>query len=220
MSNAQFNYRRSIPISNGNMAKINPFNNKKNNFIYNNVGNKRKYYIPLSTREFGKEINISSNLTTYNNQEVYNGRRSVHLPIGQKPKKELQNIKIKNYEQIAFRKRKKDDVNSFQKKKNNSFAQSYRSNRNSKEKNIRLVGSRNKNISQKNIFLSSHTININDDVIMKDENTNPNTNHIKTRIHSTKRATSNINLNRINKIESTLNLNEDIDVDMKIENII
>ena len=50
MSNAQFNYRRSIPISNGNMAKINPFNNKKNNFIYNNVGNKRKYYIPLSTR--------------------------------------------------------------------------------------------------------------------------------------------------------------------------
>ena len=220
MRNAQFNYRRSIPISNGNMAKINPFNNKKNNFIYNNVGNKRKYYIPLSTREFGKEINISSNLTTYNNQEVYNGRRSVHLPIGQKPKKELQNIKIKNYEQIAFRKRKKDDVNSFQKKKNNSFAQSYRSNRNSKEKNIRLVGSRNKNISQKNIFLSSHTININDDVIMKDENTNPNTNHIKTRIHSTKRATSNINLNRINKIESTLNLNEDIDVDMKIENII
>ena len=55
---------------------------------------------------------------------------------------------------------------------------------------------------------------------MKDENTNPNTNHIKTRIHSTKRTTSNINLNRINKIESTLNLNEDIDVDMKIENII
>ena len=58
MNNAAFNYRRSIPISYGNMTKINPFNQKKNNLIYNNVSCKRKYYIPTSTREFGKEINI------------------------------------------------------------------------------------------------------------------------------------------------------------------
>ena len=221
MSNAAFNYRRSIPISYGNMTKINPFNHKKNNIIYNNVSGKRKYYIPSSTREFGKEINISSNLTTYSNQETYNGRRSVHLPAGQKPKKELQNIKIKNYEQLALRKKKKDGVNSFQKKKNNSFVQCYCSNHASREKIKRgLNGSKSKNISQKNIFGTNHTISINDDVIMKDENFNPNiTNRIKPKMNSTKRAVSNININRINQINSTINLNEDNDIEMKIENI-
>jgi len=221
MSNAAFNYRRSIPISYGNMTKINPFNHKKNNIIYNNVSGKRKYYIPSSTREFGKEINISSNLTTYSNQETYNGRKSVHLPAGQKPKKELQNIKIKNYEQLALRKKKKDGVNSFQKKKNNSFVQCYCSNRASREKIKRgLNGSKSKNISQKNIFGTNHTISINDDVIMKDENFNPNiTNRIKPKMNSTKRAVSNININRINQINSTINLNEDNDIEMKIENI-
>jgi cyclin B len=203
------------------MTKINPFNHKKNNIIYNNVSGKRKYYIPSSTREFGKEINISSNLTTYSNQETYNGRRSVHLPAGQKPKKELQNIKIKNYEQLALRKKKKDGVNSFQKKKNNSFVQCYCSNRASREKIKRgLNGSKSKNISQKNIFGTNHTISINDDVIMKDENFNPNiTNSIKPKMNSTKRAVSNININRINQINSTINLNEDNDIEMKIENI-
>ena len=191
------------------------------NIIYNNVSGKRKYYIPSSTREFGKEINISSNLTTYSNQETYNGRRSVHLPAGQKPKKELQNIKIKNYEQLALRKKKKDGVNSFQKKKNNSFVQCYCSNRASREKIKRgLNGSKSKNISQKNIFGTNHTISINDDVIMKDENFNPNiTNRIKPKMNSTKRAVSNININRINQINSTINLNEDNDIEMKIENI-
>jgi cyclin B len=203
------------------MTKINPFNHKKNNIIYNNVSGKRKYYIPSSTREFGKEINISSNLTTYTNQETNNGRKSVHLPAGQKPKKELQNIKIKNYEQLAVRKKKKDGINSFQKKKNNSFVQCFCSNRASREKIKRgLGGSKSKNISQKNIFGTNHTISINDDVIMKDENYNPNiSNRIKPKMNSTKRSVSNININRINQINSTINLNEDNDIEMKIENI-
>jgi cyclin B len=203
------------------MTKINPFNHKKNNIIYNNVSGKRKYYIPSSTREFGKEINISSNLTTYTNQETNNGRKSVHLPAGQKPKKELQNIKIKNYEQLAVRKKKKDGINSFQKKKNNSFVQCFCSNRASREKIKRgLGGSKGKNISQKNIFATNHTISINDDVIMKDENYNPNiSNRIKPKMNSTKRSVSNININRINQINSTINLNEDNDIEMKIENI-
>ena len=219
MNNAAFNYRKSIPINYGNMTKLNPFNTKKNNIIYNNISSKRKYYIPTSTREFGKEINISSNLTTFGNQETYNGRRSVHLPIGQKPKKDFQNIKIKNLEQQILRKRKKEGINSLQKKKNNSFSKCYCSNKISREKIKRLDGSKNKMISQKNI-LCLNTISINDDVIMNDENVNPNINNIKTKIHSTKRTNSNININRINKINSTLNLNDDKDIEMKIENIV
>ena len=219
MNNAAFNYRRSIPISCGNITKINPFNPKKNNIIYNNVSGKRKYYIPQSTREFGKEINISPNLTTFNNQETYTGRRSINLPIGLKQKKELQNIKIKNNQQQILRKRKKEGINSLQKRKNNSFSKCYCTNRVSLE-NTKRVFSKNKNISQKTL-LSSNTININEDIIMKDENFNPNmNNHIKSKIHSSKRTNSNINLSRINKINSTLNINEDNDVDMKIENII
>ena len=221
MNNAAFNYRRSIPINYGNMTKINPFNAKKNNIIYNNVSNKRKYYIPTSTREFGKEINISSNLTTFNNQEINNGRKSINFPMGSKHKKETQNIKIKNYEQLALRKKKKEGMNSLQKRKNNTFVKCFCSNRVSREKTKRIFGnSKNKNISQKNILATNHTININDDVIMNDENFNPNINHRKTKIHSTKRTNSNININHMHKMTSTLNLNEDNDIEMKMENIL
>ena len=221
MNNAAFNYRRSIPINYGNMTKINPFNAKKNNVIYNNISSKRKYYIPTSTREFGKEINISSNLTTFNNQEINNGRKSINFPMGSKNKKESQNIKIKNYEQLAIRKKKKEGINSLQKKKNSTFVKCFCSNRVSREKTKRVfVNSKSKNVSQKNILATNHTININDDVMMNDENFNPNINHVKTKIHSTKRTNSNININHIHKITSTLNLNEDNDVEMKIENIL
>ena len=221
MNNAAFNYRKSIPINYGNITKINPFNQKKNNIIYNNISGRRKYYIPTSTREFGKEINLSTNLTTFNNQEAFNGRRSYHQPMGSKQKKELQNIKIKNYEQLALRKKKKEGLNSLQKKKNSSFMKSYCSNKASKEKIKRIFGgSKSKNISQKNILPIHHTININDDVIMNDENVNPNINNIKTKIQSTKRTNSNININRRNTINSNLHLNEDKDIEMKLENII
>jgi hypothetical protein len=55
---------------------------------------------------------------------------------------------------------------------------------------------------------------------MKDENFNPNiTGRIKPKMNSTKRAISNSNINRINQINSTINLNEDNDIEMKIENI-
>ena len=221
MNNAAFNYRRSIPVNYGNITKINPFNQKKNNIIYNNVSGRRKYYIPSSTREFGKEINLSTNLTTYNNQDVSNGRKSFHLPMGSKQKKELQNIKIKNYEQLAIRKKKKEGMNSLQKRKNISFVKCYCSNRASKEKVKRIFGnSKNKNISQKNILAIHHTININDDVVMNDENVNPNVNNIKTKIQSTKRTNNNININRRNTINSNIHLNEDKDIEMKLENII
>lgn len=223
MNNAAFNYRRSIPINNGNITKINPFNTKKNNIIYNNVANRRKYYIPASTREFGKEISISSNLTTFNNQETLNDRKSVHFQMISKFKNELKNIKIKTYEQLGLIKRKKDGMNSLQKKKNSSFVKGFCSNRASKDKIKRGVGgSKIKNISQKNLLATNHTININDDVKMNDENYNPNTNNIKTKIHLNKRTNSNIYTNHvnINKINSTLNLNEDNDVEMKIENIV
>ena len=102
MNNAAFNYRRSIPVNYGNITKINPFNQKKNNIIYNNISGRRKYYIPSSTREFGKEINLSTNLTTYNNQEASNGRKSFHLPMGSKKKEKRRNEFFTKKEKYFF----------------------------------------------------------------------------------------------------------------------
>ena len=223
MNNAAFNHRRSIPISNGNMTKINPFKHQKNYIQYNNISGQRKYYIPSTKREFGKEINISNNLTTYNNQDTFNDRRSLRIPVCQKQKKSSQNIKIKNIEPLGVRKKKKEGINSFQKKKNNSFVKCCCSNRNSKEKSKRgLAASKNKNRSQKNIFNSSHTININDDIIMKDENINPNINtnivNNNQKIYSTKTTKNNLSLNKISKVSSFVE--DTTDIDMKIENII
>ena len=97
------------------------------------------------------------------------------------------------------------------------------SNRNSKEKSKRgLAASKNKNRSQKNIFNSSHTININDDIIMKDENINPNINtnivNNNQKIYSTKTTKNNLSLNKISKVSSFVE--DTTDIDMKIENII
>ena len=208
MNNSSFDHRSSIPVSFGNMSKINPFNQRKTINPFNNISSKRKYYVPNSTREFGKEINISSNLTTFNNQETFNNRKSLGIPIDKKIKKENPINKIKNYQQIANRKKKKESSNSLHKKASISNSKIC-SNKNSKEK-LRKESSKikNKNRSQKNILPSNRTININDDIIMKDENINPN---ILTKIYSSNRNNTITTINR-----STHKLDDD--VEMKIEN--
>ena len=194
--NTTFDHRCSIPISFGNMSKINPFNQRKNSNVFNKISSRRKINIPSTTREFGKEINISTNLTTFNNQETFNNRRSLGIPIDKKMKKDIQINKIKNSQQIAFKKRKKEGTNSFHKKPNSSNGK-YCTNKNSREKqNKQSIKLRNKNQSQKSILTSNHSININDDVIMKDENTNPN---IMAKVYSTNRN------NTINAIPRSTN---------------
>ena len=54
---------------------IKPFNQHKNSNRFNNIWGKRKSNEPNSTLEFGKEINISSNLT-FNNQETFKSSSS------------------------------------------------------------------------------------------------------------------------------------------------
>ena len=213
MNNSSFDHRSSIPISLGNMAKINPFNQRKTLNHYNNISSKRKYYIPNSTREFGKEINISSNLTTFNNQETNNHRKSLGIPIDKKIKKENPFNKTKNYQQIANRKRKKESSNSLYKKTSISNSKIV-SNKNSKEKMKKdSFKIKNKNNSQKNILPPNRTISINDDIIMKDENINPN---IITKIYSSNRNNTITTINRSSITTQKL----DDDVEMKIENCI
>ena len=80
-----YNNRNIYTKSFGNNSKINSFNPKKTKDVINNISSKRKYLILISILEFGKEINISSNLIT-SNQEAFNGRKTFDIPKEQKIK--------------------------------------------------------------------------------------------------------------------------------------
>ena len=211
MSNSVYNNRNSYTHTLGNYTKINPFNPRKTAKVTNNISAKRKFLIPNSNREFGKEINVSSNLATCNNQDTFNGRRTFGIPIEQKIKnlkkeKEELNNKLKNYGQIAIRKKKKDISNSLSRKQDNSNNKFYsnRSLRRITKKEINKI--KNKNQSQKNIFNPNKTMNIMEDVVMNDENANPNIIANKTQI----------DLNANNS--ANIIIDNDDDVEMKIEN--
>ena len=197
--------RNSINNTFVNFSKINPFNPRK-------TSNARKYLIPNSTREFGKEINISTNLTTSNNQNLSNQSKTFGMPMEQKMKilkkeKEELNNKLKNYQQIvAIRKKKKELYNSLPFKSNNSNNKCH-SNRSSRGNLKKEVKTKNKNQSQKNIFIPNKTMSIAEDIIMTDENTNPNIMLNKQNTH-----------NNINNININNNNNKDEDVEMIIEN--
>jgi len=77
MNNSMYSNRNSFNNSFSNISKINPFNPRKTAHITNNFS-KKKFLIPNSNREFGKEINISSNLAT-NNQDIFNANKSMNI---------------------------------------------------------------------------------------------------------------------------------------------
>jgi cyclin B len=120
-----------------------------------------------------------------------------------KKEKEELNNKLKNYQQIvAIRKKKKDISNSLPHKLNISTNEndSYKGIRCQVKKEIKI---KNKNQSQKNIFNPNKVMNIDEEVIMADENINPN-------IVIEKKLVNTINNITINNIDE--------DVEMKIEN--
>ena len=186
MNTSMNSNRNSLNSTFCHLSKINPFNVRKTTTGQNMISFKTKFLIPNSTREFGKEINVSSYLTTLQNQNAFNGRKSLGIPIEQKIKnlkkeKEELNNKLKNYKQIVeIRKRKKEMSNSLPHKPNSSTGKinSNITSRDQFRKGIHKF--KIKNQSQKDILGDNNknnmTINmtINDDVVMADENTNPN----------------------------------------------
>ena len=207
MNNSISSHRSSFNNPFVNFTKINPFEPRKTSKIANNISSKRRYCIPNSNREFGKEINMTTNLTTNNNQELFNGRKTFGIPIEQKIKnlkKEKQelNNKLKNYQQIvAIRKKKKEISNSLPHNPNSSSNKT----RSHKSNKHQLNKMKSKIQSQKNIFNPNKTMNIIEDVIMIDENTNPN-------ILKKKENKQIINT-------TTNNIDHDEDIEVKIENM-
>ena len=185
MNNSIYSNRNSLNSTFCHLSKINPFNARKTTNGQNIIAFKKKFLIPNSNREFGKEINVSSNLTVSTNQNVFNPRKSFGIPIDQKIKnlkkeKEELNNKLKNYKQIVeIRKKKKELNNSISYKPNSSNGKIDMNitSRDGFKKGINKI----KHQSQKNILgeKNKHNMTINmtiaDDVVMIDENTNPNT---------------------------------------------
>ena len=176
-----YSNRHSLNSTFCNLSKINPFNARKTTNGQNIITFKKKFLIPNSTREFGKEINVSSNLTVTSNQNAFNGRKSFGIPIEQKIKnlkkeKEELNNKLKNYKQIVeIRKKKKEMNSSFNKpKSSNGKINKAKNSREQFKKGINKI--KFKNQSQKNILGESNKNNMtmNDDIVMVDENANPN----------------------------------------------
>ena len=55
---------------------INPLFQKIAPGASNNVSFRRKYKLPITTREFGKEIVLTNNLTVYNNHEIIKTKKT------------------------------------------------------------------------------------------------------------------------------------------------
>ena len=159
MNNSTYTTRNSLNSTFCQLSKINPFNSRKTTNGQNIVSFKKKFLIPNSTREFGKEINVSSNLTTLPNQNIFNPRKSIYIPIEQKIKnlkkeKEELNNKLKNYKQIVeIRKKKKEMNSSFNKPKssNGKINKAKNSREQKKDKKNEMLYENNNNINNNKI---------------------------------------------------------------------
>ena len=238
MNTSTYSNRSSLNSTFCNLSKINPFNQRKTINGQNIKSFNKKFIIPNSNREFGKEINISSILTTSTNNNVYNPRKSFGIPVkNTKKEKEDMNNKLKNMKQIGeIKKKKKELYNSITHKPNSSYGKisMNKSSRDNFKKGINKI--KIKNQSQKNILNTNKTnmtINMtmnttyNEDIIMIDENTNPNTiindiNNIITRSNTSVFCGNNHNVNNnvkeVNNINDTINNKIEEDVIMNMEN--
>ena len=164
--------RSNFPNPFVHLKNNNPFEPRKTSKFGNNYSSKRIYLIPNCNREFGKEINVSENLTI-NNEELFNKRKTLEIPHEKKVKKLKKEKEVFNHKLIAIHKKKKSISDLIPKKLNNS------SNNCCSNKNI--TGHLNKDIkiknkiqSQKNIFYPNKSIKKIEDIIKNDENANPN----------------------------------------------
>ena len=80
---------------------INPLYQKIAPGASNNVSFRRKYKLPITTREFGKEIVLTNNLTVYNNHEIIKTKKTFDQKyLNIKNSKITHYNQIKNYERI------------------------------------------------------------------------------------------------------------------------
>ena len=139
-------------------GKINSKHQKVPSGEVNSLSFRRKYKLPLTSREFGREIALNNNLTTYNYHNVIKTKKTFdHKILNLVREKAIHNNQIRNYERNIMDLKRNNNNNKYLK---NNFINKYIEN---KENNINLI-----NIKK----------NIIDDIIIDDENEDKDNNSI------------------------------------------
>ena len=138
-------------------GKINSKHQKVPSGEVNSLSFRRKYKLPLTSREFGREIALNNNLTTYNYHNVIKTKRTYDQKIlNLVREKAIHNNQIRNYER---------NIMDLKRNNNNRYLKNNFINKNieNKENNINLIN------TKKNII---------DDIIIDDENEDKDNNSI------------------------------------------
>ena len=174
MNNSVIEHPRSV-YANQFFGRYNPMYQKVSSGVTNNVAMRKKYKLPITSREFGKEIILTNNLTVYNNNEIIKTKRTFDIKtLNFHKDKVIHNNQLKNFERNLIVNQKK---NIRYPKDNNK-----KQNEIDKENNVNLINI-NKN-SNKDIVIDAEneekeneiTIHNDDeeDIEMKDETENQN----------------------------------------------
>ena len=158
-------------------GRFNPGHQKVPSVASNNAAMRKKYKLPSTSRQFGKEIIIKNNLTVYNNNEIIRTKRTFNLKnLNNKKEKTIHNNQLKSFEKNFIELNKKTKNNNL---KNNNIK---RIDENNKENIKNLINE--KQIIHEEVTINdeskdkdnSSTIHNEDDedIEMKDETENKN----------------------------------------------
>jgi len=152
-------------------GRFNPIYQKIPSGVTNNVATRKKYKLPITTREFGKEIILTNNLTVFNNNEIIKTKRTFDLKnLNFHKEKVIHHNPLKSFERNLIVNQKK----SIRYPKDNNIK---KHNEIDKENNGNLMNMIKNN--SKDIIIDDEnepTINNDDeeDIEMKDETENQN----------------------------------------------
>ena len=89
-------------------GRFNPIYQKMPYGITNNVATRKKYKLPITSREFGKEIILTNNLTVFNNNEIIKTKRTFDLKnLNIHKEKVIHHNQLKNFERNLIVNQKK-----------------------------------------------------------------------------------------------------------------
>ena len=89
-------------------GRFNPIYQKMPYGITNNVATRKKYKLPITSREFGKEIILTNNLTVFNNNEIIKTKRTFDLKnLNIHKEKVIHHNQLKNIERNLIVNQKK-----------------------------------------------------------------------------------------------------------------
>ena len=109
MNNSVIDHPRSLYASQF-YGRFNPIYQKMPSGVTNNVATRKKYKLPITSREFGKEIILTNNLTVFNNNELIKAKRTFDLQnLNFHKEKVFRHNQLKNFERNLIVNQKKND---------------------------------------------------------------------------------------------------------------